>query len=254
MQDFSSRFTSEDGYPGIDFAFSYTTNTGNILCNDQGPFPVYDGLCMLYPVWGERAEWLLDAWKNATSSLHGIGLYHDLNTEIESGKNFSCLSGFYCPICLSRKSVFEGHHCIPRSEGGRDGFQNVLKICSSCHAQITWGCFEERWAKENAALFHQVMYFDFDVYRINYAKIRISPSDPNYRFVMRFRSSLSFFDKTPEDYQPKRREIERKLGRYLYQYYRDISLGIRDWKRELNLFPEILRNFKKDYPWMDLHN
>ena len=41
-----------------------------------------------------------------------------------------------CELC-GRTKTLEAHHIIPRSIGGPDSEDNIICICSACHAKLT---------------------------------------------------------------------------------------------------------------------
>jgi hypothetical protein len=61
-----------------------------------------------------------------------------------------------CPVCLREREEFEKHHVLPRSKGGSNHPQNILPICSTCHAIITRGCTEDMAPRYIACFAHQL--------------------------------------------------------------------------------------------------
>ena len=253
-KNFMGQYRADDGFISLDFTFNYKTKTGDLVCNKSGPYPVYEGLCLFFPIVGESAAWLLGEWNKATEKLGDVDLYRGRKTELKFNTANSFLLDMYCPICLQQKSVFEGHHCVARSDGGKDGYRNVLRICASCHAPITWGCFEERWPKDNAALYHQVMYFDYGVYPREFRKVLMPELEDDYYQKARFEKILAAFDLSNEHEKSSQQRIMRKFARYYYQFYRDVGLGIRNWKKEIKLFPQLYRDFQKEFEWIKFPN
>ena len=43
--------------------------------------------------------------------------------------------GYQCALCSST-TYLQIHHVIPRGEGGSDFPENLITLCSTCHAQI----------------------------------------------------------------------------------------------------------------------
>lgn len=41
--------------------------------------------------------------------------------------------GYRCALCDSGKYI-QIHHCIPRGKGGKNTEQNLITLCSDCHA------------------------------------------------------------------------------------------------------------------------
>ncbi len=40
-----------------------------------------------------------------------------------------------CKLCNKKTNHLETHHIIPKSRGGDDGANNLIKICSTCHGK-----------------------------------------------------------------------------------------------------------------------
>ena len=54
--------------------------------------------------------------------------------------------GFTCRVCKDgRKSVYDAHHLLARSLGGRDVIGNLLTVCRDCHADIHGHVVVLRW-------------------------------------------------------------------------------------------------------------
>jgi 5-methylcytosine-specific restriction endonuclease McrA len=50
----------------------------------------------------------------------------------------------FCHICglekprLGKRETLLPHHMVPLSEGGKDELENILVVCTACHAMIAW--------------------------------------------------------------------------------------------------------------------
>lgn len=66
---------------------------------------------------------------------------------------------FLCPICLEQRTEFQRHHVIWSCEGGTDEAINLLDICKSCHALLTFGSSADSIPREYAAIGHQMLSF-----------------------------------------------------------------------------------------------
>src|SRR3972149_7712102 len=63
------------------------------------------------------------------------------DTEIEISKDctiFRMNVLMTCPICLKHKTEYDKHHVIWKCDGGKDIPENLLNICTSCHALMTF--------------------------------------------------------------------------------------------------------------------
>lgn len=59
-----------------------------------------------------------------------------------------------CPICLKQREEFDKHHVIWKTDGGSDHPVNILRICRTCHAILTFG-ESEAWYYDKACVAHQ---------------------------------------------------------------------------------------------------
>ena len=61
-----------------------------------------------------------------------------------------------CPICLEQREYFESHHVIWKNDydGGSNDPINLLDICLTCHAILTYGESESIWY-DRACVGHQ---------------------------------------------------------------------------------------------------
>lgn len=64
--------------------------------------------------------------------------------------------GDMCPLCWRTGRAFENHHCVFRSDGGSDRHTNILPICRTCHATISFGDGKEARPLEAACLAHRL--------------------------------------------------------------------------------------------------
>ena len=87
------------------------------------------------------------------------GLYHELDTEFAVGSGYCHLTNDTCALCLERKQQFEIHHCIWKSDGGTRSPLNLLKVCKSCHALISFGDIEDVEPRDQAAFMQQLEHF-----------------------------------------------------------------------------------------------
>jgi hypothetical protein len=223
------------------FSFDSATNRAFIKGSDVGwdSYPVIEGVAYGLDLIEEEKAWLTQVWEDATKETTSVGLYLGIPAEFIVQKRFSSLSGDYCPICLERKIDFEIHHCIWASDGGPNTPSNLLRICNSCHAVITRGSKEERIPKNQAAFYHQVMYFGFNLFR------HALDTDTN-------RAAAIFSKRHPQsaklvclvDQQsPEQQDIaDRRLkaeSRIAYQYFRDLGLKSLRWSEHERLFPPV---------------
>lgn len=230
----------------IGFKFSYSRKLGffndGIIGNE---YPVYDGNMFFWEMPNINNKWLKKEWLKATKNLPLPGIYLDKPTEMMHNKQITWLTTHYCPVCLRQKSYFENHHCVARSNSGQDGYKNVLRICASCHAIITRGCLEERWQMENAALFHQVMYFGLDVFPRKFRKFDYKEYEETNIRNARFEEFLNNYDNKDVEEKEKFFNFTREMGRYFYQFYRDVVRGVWHWKKAVRLFPSIYDQLKE---------
>lgn len=64
-----------------------------------------------------------------------------------------------CPICLESSDQFENHHVIWKSDGGSDDSVNLLQICKSCHALLTFGGKKDSKPREYACIYYQLALY-----------------------------------------------------------------------------------------------
>lgn len=177
----------------------------------------------------QESDWLKKAWKEATEEIDNI-LYLEKDTEFIVNKKYGELTNNYCPICLKQKQEYEIHHCIAAFDGGTDDYFNLLRICSTCHAIITRGSVEDRIPMLFSAIFHQMMYFG----------IKLLPTEERKKgrhkgrnFLEIFPSSrkvVDYFYELSSDEQKVCDDKLKSIGKYCYQYFKDMAHGLWPWK------------------------
>jgi hypothetical protein len=65
-----------------------------------------------------------------------------------------------CPICLKERKHFEKHHVIWKNnvDGGSNDPVNLLNICKTCHAILTFGESESGWYDMACVAYQQMVY------------------------------------------------------------------------------------------------
>lgn len=244
-KDFASQ-KKIDNYLTLKFRFNYARKLGYFSTFiDLDVYPVYDGKMLFWEMPEPENIWLSKQWSKATKGVKIPSIYLDKPTEMKHNKQVTWLTNHYCPVCLRQKSYFENHHCVARSDNGQDGYKNVLKICATCHAIITRGCLEERWQMENAALFHQVMYFGLDVFPRKFRKFDYKEYEKTNIRNARFEAFLKVYDNKDTGEKEKFSIFTLGMGRYFYQFYRDVIRGVWHWKKAVRLFPNIYSQLKE---------
>lgn len=102
------------------FSFDEVSKQSFVIGSNIGEdcYPVFDGVAYGLNLEEEERAWLSKAWANATKEGTLVGIYLGIPVEFIIEKNYSSLSGNYCPICLQQsKMEFEIHHCIWLSDG-----------------------------------------------------------------------------------------------------------------------------------------
>lgn len=247
-------FKSNNGEEFAVFTFDYRKRLGNLTAgwNRNLKYPVYDGLSNFPIMYPEMTYWLAKEWVIATTSIT-TSVYRNHKIECSFDNKSSFLFDWFCPICLKQKSYFEGHHVIAKRDGGRNGYENVLDICKTCHQIITYGCIEDSLYMERAAFYHQLMYFGYEGSlgesflnkHYYHSGLELSTFEENFfqRIIFSFLS--------PEDEQETLQKKARNSGKFFYQYYRDIALGLRSYKAEMRLENhELYKLFKEEYTWL----
>ena len=181
---------------------------------------IFNGICPDLVLDNDEKEWLKKVWLK--HKAYDNDYFNIKETEI--GIN-------YCPICLKRRKVYEGHHCIPASEGGSDDNVNILNICTPCHSNITSGRHEDSYAIFNTCVMHQIMKYGIDFYKMNpnnnqrfkknldeYSK-KLYKLRPHIKKVLEYYDSVN--DLSKENFNIKLKEE----ARYYYKYYRSIVAG-----------------------------
>lgn len=230
-------FISSEGDEWI-FLFHPKTAMASIKGSavDWESYPVIDGTAFGLVMSQEELVWLSNEWKGAAASIGGVGLYLGEPTDFVVGSDYCLLSNNYCPICLLKKADFEVHHCIWSRDGGPDTRFNQLAICNSCHAVITRGSVEDRLPKNQAAFYHQLMYFGVALIQDalggqnSRGAKQFSEQFPSVAEIMRTYMNASPDERTAEDQRLKGE------ARIRYQYYRDLGLGRWSWSEHESLF------------------
>lgn len=188
--------------------------------------PVIEGIAIGIGLGPDEQEWLSAAWREGTERCAVFGLYRGLDTEFVIGSRYCHLTNEFCPICLERKKQFEIHHCIWKSDGGINSSLNLLKVCETCHALMSFGEVEDIEPRDQAAFMHQLAHFGM-------------------RFVTeQAPSGTGIIERTFLGVRPKMRELAQSylvadeahreladrmiplLGRAYYQYHRDIARAV----------------------------
>ena len=235
------------------FRFNYRLKISTLyhkLTNET--YPVYDGKMLFWGFNLDLKGWLQEEWEKATQGIDIPNVYLNRPTQMLHNRQFTWLDNFSCPICLMQKSSYENHHCVERSDNGPDGYKNVLRICATCHAIITRGCFEERWPREKAGLFHQIMYFGLDIYPRIFYKPPIEFDKDGYLTATNFEDILRKIDQQEISERHKTEVFIKEWGKYQYQFFRDICLGKWSWKKSIKLFPELQSEFQSEFEWIQL--
>ncbi|MFA5558821.1 MAG: HNH endonuclease [Methanofastidiosum sp.] len=189
---------------------------------------VFDGECLPLVFELEEKQWLKNIWNKYSKNKSA---YIDLNTVIESNKENTYLSNNYCPLCLKQQESFEGHHCIPSSEGGSDDVVNKLLICNSCHALVTKGCSKDKVPRYLSAIYHQVFVYGIDFYKMNPDNNkRFKNKDMGlYEFRPHIKEALNYYESLDDNEKTKYNQNLKESSLYHYKYHRGI---IRDYIKE----------------------
>lgn len=127
--------------------------------SDDLRVPVIEGIAINIGPGPDEQAWLSAAWSEAAEQRAVFGPYRGLDTEFAVGSRYCHLTNDFCPICLERKQQFEIHHCIWKSDGGTRSPLNLLKVCKSCHALMSFGDIEDVEPRDHAAFMHQLAHF-----------------------------------------------------------------------------------------------
>jgi hypothetical protein len=102
-------------------------------------------------------------------------------------------------------------------EGGSDDPINLLKVCKTCHALITFGCIEDRTPRDMAAFMYQLGTFGLNfLLASNFYQHRIGQK---------------LIDGCPAGMGAKDFDKHlRELGQQLYRYYLDASKSKIPWR------------------------
>jgi hypothetical protein len=239
MKKFRSNSRNAHGVKWIlefDYDKKYSFITGDD--SDYQKIPVYDGIALDLILDNQELDWLKKVWKDATKGIDNV-LYLGKDTKLIVNNKYCELTNNYCPICLKQKQEYEIHHCIPAFDGGTDDYYNLLKICSTCHAIIARGSVEDRNPMLFSALFHQMMYFGIELIPTEGRK---KGRHKGRNFLEEFPSArkvVDYFYKLSSDKQKICDDTLKNIGKYCYQYFRDMSRGIWSWKafqKEIDFF------------------
>ena len=61
------------------------------------------------------------------------GRMHSAGVDMEMRRRVYRRDGYRCAMCDSTKYL-QLHHCVPRGKGGADREENLICLCSDCHA------------------------------------------------------------------------------------------------------------------------
>lgn len=188
--------------------------------------PVIDGCAIGLVLNAGEQNWLRTVWSDGAESNPAFELYRGLETEPIAGKRYCRLSNAWCPMCLARKKEFETHHCVWRSDGGASSPLNLLRICRSCHALMSFGDAQDATPRDHAAFMHQLMHFgmrfltDQAPQGDERSKESFLEDRPKVRALI-----ASYLDADDDDKSMIDREV-RSLARVHYQFARDVSRGV----------------------------
>lgn len=119
-----------------------------------------------------------------------------------------------CPICLKYREAFEEHHVIWKNDhdGGSNDFINLLDICKTCHAILTFGEWESAWY-DRACVAHQMASYGLN-FELRCRK-DISKSDFLKKFIEAIRLDFKIDCRKADEYI-------RKIG--IAQY--NVAMGV----------------------------
>lgn len=227
MKKYLETFTNEYGEKWW-FNYDKENDMGIIESNDfliKGEkYYVFDGECIDLILNKKEKEWLTNVWNKYSNKIND---YLNKETEFIHINNGGYLTNNYCPICLKQRENFEGHHCIPSSEGGSDDSVNILYICNSCHALITNGCNEDSKTRFDCAIYHQISKFGIDFYKMNpfnnkrYKNINTQL----YKIRPYIKEIIDWYDKLNKKDKEIANKKVKKICLYKYKYYRAIING-----------------------------
>ena len=206
------------------------TGDDNLIENET--FYIFNGICPLLILNQSEENWLKETWKKYSVDK---GIYLDNSIETKIKKQGIFLTNNICPLCLKKKESFEGHHCIPASEGGSDDNVNILYICKSCHTIITNGCAEDISVRSKCAICHQISIFGINFFLMNPLNNKryknedmgLYENRPEYKQIIDYYNKLEKEGKTQFNVSLKQKML------YFYKYYRFI---IKDQIPNINVF------------------
>lgn len=74
--------------------------------------------------------------------------------------------GWRCALCDSTQYI-QVHHCVPRGEGGTDEIQNLITLCSDCHA-LAHGMDLRGWGAKKEDVDQAIVEYLADYYAPNW--------------------------------------------------------------------------------------
>lgn len=231
MKNYQSNFANEYGEKWF-FEFDYDKNYAYITGDDVGyeKYPVYDGLAIELILNEQESNWLMSVWKEAIEDITNI-LYLSMNTKFINNNKYCELSNNYCPVCLNQKKNYENHHCIPSKDGGFDEYYNILRVCSTCHAIITRGSVEDCIPMFFSAVYHQIMYFGMKFIPKGSSNKGRYKGRNFLKKYPKFKREVDYYNMISREEQEMYNNSFKTIGKYFYQYYRDIIRGIWSWER-----------------------
>lgn len=199
--------------------------SGSDIPNDLR-VPVIEGIAINLVLDRGEQEWLRMAWSEGAEQRAVFELYHGLDTEFVVGTRYCHLSNDHCPICLERKKQFQIHHCIWESDGGTSSPLNLLKVCNSCHALMSFGDVEDVELRDQAAFMHQLAHFGMPFVAeqtpsgTKQGKRTFLDIRPKMRELMKSYLAAGDADRDIID------SMIRPLARAYYQYNRDVVRAV----------------------------
>lgn len=216
---------------GLEWVFTYHADTGLAYVENQIQYacPVIEGKALHIPMNQKSADWLQTTWQEAVGEARHNALYCGLETEFVRGRKSCCLTNDYCPLCLKQKDAFDVHHCVFTALGGTDDVENLLEICSTCHAILHSRNVEDAEPKAKAACYHQIIYFGLDYFPRHNAT-RKGQENRNYFKTWPNMKILQDYMYHPDtSIQDRVNDILKQDARLKYQYFRDMGLGKWPW-------------------------
>lgn len=226
------KYTSEYEEYSAKWIFEYqvSSDTAFVTPPYVSPSPVIEGKSLRFQVGEHCGAWLQTSWQEATEASPRKGLYCGRNTEFIRGPKNCRLSNDFCPLCLKQKDAFSPHHCIWTMEGGTDDYENLLQVCRTCHAILSFGNVEDAEPKDKAAYYHQLMYFGLDFFPRHNATRKGHENRNYYTFWPHAEYIKNCIDNSDAELQKQASDMLKQDARLKYQYFRDLGLGIWSWQ------------------------